>query len=332
MKKSDDTPRPISYSSFSTYVQCPHKWKLHYEDRIRPETEPYYFIFGRAVDVALNVLVLSLSKHKLRLAMNRALRELKQTSKNVAYDKRDFNIKFIEMDSATHRGLQRKLECPDWDLDAFDEMGKKLLKKAKLTKKEQEQLDTLILAVSFEKCKIIFKGFLEHIMPEILYVHSVQRRVKRGIIDFEATFKGHGRLTVDNKTSSWKYADDAIVWSVQFAAYRAKKAMYIVFDKYYKPKMKKPQVLVDVVPARNREIVEQAMQDVEAGIKARVFPRNLNNCDKQYGRPCIYRDLCWKNSMEGLVKLDEQKPKRTNGSVGKRVSRSRKAETGKGKE
>ncbi len=37
--------RPLSYSSISTYEQCPLKWKLHYIDRIPEEPKPY-FTFG----------------------------------------------------------------------------------------------------------------------------------------------------------------------------------------------------------------------------------------------------------------------------------------------
>ena len=37
--------RPLSYSSMSTYEQCPLKWKLHYIDKI-PELPKPYFSFG----------------------------------------------------------------------------------------------------------------------------------------------------------------------------------------------------------------------------------------------------------------------------------------------
>ena len=37
--------RPLSYSSMSTYEQCPLKWKFHYVDRLPEEPRPY-FSFG----------------------------------------------------------------------------------------------------------------------------------------------------------------------------------------------------------------------------------------------------------------------------------------------
>ncbi len=40
--------RPLSYSSMSTYEQCPLKWKLHYVDKV-PELPKPYFSFGKVM-------------------------------------------------------------------------------------------------------------------------------------------------------------------------------------------------------------------------------------------------------------------------------------------
>ncbi len=45
-------PRPLSYSSFSLYEECPQKYKFKYVDRI-PEKPKHYFSFGQSVHLAL---------------------------------------------------------------------------------------------------------------------------------------------------------------------------------------------------------------------------------------------------------------------------------------
>ena len=39
----------ISYSQYSMYKQCPHKWKLHYKDKINQRDTSIYLVFGIAI-------------------------------------------------------------------------------------------------------------------------------------------------------------------------------------------------------------------------------------------------------------------------------------------
>ena len=39
----------ISYSQLSMYKQCPHRWKLHYKDKISQREPSIYMIFGTAI-------------------------------------------------------------------------------------------------------------------------------------------------------------------------------------------------------------------------------------------------------------------------------------------
>lgn len=66
------------------------------------------------------------------------------------------------------------------------------------------------------------------------------------------------------------------------------------------------QILIDEVSKHVQDITVEAMSNVAEAIKGKHFPRNLNACGKQYGKPCPYINLCWKNSMDGLeVKPEE---------------------------
>lgn len=62
------------------------------------------------------------------------------------------------------------------------------------------------------------------------------------------------------------------------------------------------QLLVDEIPDKTREIVIEALMDVQKGIDNEVFPRNLTACDSQYGAPCPYKKYCWSNDSTGLKK------------------------------
>jgi hypothetical protein len=60
------------------------------------------------------------------------------------------------------------------------------------------------------------------------------------------------------------------------------------------------QIIVGDVSPRLQEIVMEALSDTAQAIKAGHFPRNLNACDNQYGRPCPYREYCWRGDSTGL--------------------------------
>lgn len=63
------------------------------------------------------------------------------------------------------------------------------------------------------------------------------------------------------------------------------------------------QVLVGDVPERVQQLTQEALTDTAEAIKKEVFPRNLNACDNQFGRPCPYREYCWKGDKTGLRKF-----------------------------
>ena len=65
------------------------------------------------------------------------------------------------------------------------------------------------------------------------------------------------------------------------------------------------QILIDEIPSVTEQIVIDNYDTVCRAVAADIFPRNFNTCDNVYGGPCVYRDLCFKDSMKGLVKKDD---------------------------
>lgn len=58
-----------------------------------------------------------------------------------------------------------------------------------------------------------------------------------------------------------------------------------------------------MMKTRTKEIQDKVCKTIEGG----NFPCNFASCSNQYGRPCEYRDLYWKGSMEGLKKVPDSK-------------------------
>jgi hypothetical protein len=67
------------------------------------------------------------------------------------------------------------------------------------------------------------------------------------------------------------------------------------------------QLIVDDVPARNMQLIEESISDAEYNIEHGKFHRNLEACGRMYGKPCPYFDKCWNNKETGLEKKDENK-------------------------
>jgi hypothetical protein len=152
-----------------------------------------------------------------------------------------------------------------------------------------------------------------------------------------------GIVVCDNKTAGRDYEQDAVLNSVQLAGYGAEVGAYIVFNKTVRKNRTKkciscekngtgqrhktcdavlkdgtrcngewletvtpeiiPQIIIDKVPEHNRVMVEEAYSKAEELIATGIFPRNLTGCGKQYGAPCSYINLCWKNDPTGLKKV-----------------------------
>lgn len=61
------------------------------------------------------------------------------------------------------------------------------------------------------------------------------------------------------------------------------------------------QVIIDKVPERMRDNVMDTFDQINKAIKAQIFPRNFNSCEKPWGR-CPYFNLCHSGDDSGLDK------------------------------
>ncbi len=163
------------------------------------------------------------------------------------------------------------------------------------------------------KGHILIDEYMTQVIPKIEKVYEVQKAISlknelgdefTGIIDFIAKIDGKIWI-IDNKSSSIKYAKDAVGESGQLATYfEAMKdeyelsgALFIVIPKNIRKK-KKPVVDIEFVYGAIPEtLIEKTFQDYEnvlSGIKTGEFPCSRSQrdgcCSKPWG--CSYRGLC----------------------------------------
>jgi hypothetical protein len=330
--------KPISYSSYDLWCTCPHKYKTQKIDKIYPIYKGSPLAFGNAADKLFNDILLGKPDEGMRkglVELDRVLTE-PTTFDSRDYDGDLLDISAKELVADKLRAVGWKGSNVDQTAQVLFEKQEAGL----LSNNEERALALLCHASLTEKLRLMGEAYQTHVMPKIKSVKSVQTNVKRGILDAEIEFHGvEGVVTSDNKTSSSPYADDSVRFSVQLAGYGGKKAAYIVFNKVIRKNRTKecsvcghngtgkrhttcdaiveskrcngewietvspeviPQIIIDDISESTRTMVEQAYQDVDKGIANEVFPRNLKNCQKQYGRQCEYINLCWNGSMAGL--------------------------------
>lgn len=63
------------------------------------------------------------------------------------------------------------------------------------------------------------------------------------------------------------------------------------------------QIIIDEIPQQTENIVIENIEHINTQIKSGVFIRNLSSCIKPWG-PCSYMNLCYKNDMTGLIKVE----------------------------
>jgi hypothetical protein len=64
------------------------------------------------------------------------------------------------------------------------------------------------------------------------------------------------------------------------------------------------QVVHGTITNEAMAVARELQSEVARAVEAKIFPCNVAQCNSQFGKPCIYRDLKWKGDMSGLKKLE----------------------------
>ena len=76
LRDPDTVPRRISYSQWSTYEMCPHKWKLAYIDKLVPFNDSIDTVFGTAFHETLQYFLQLMYTQSVTVAETIDLKEL----------------------------------------------------------------------------------------------------------------------------------------------------------------------------------------------------------------------------------------------------------------
>jgi hypothetical protein len=246
---SDKKGLIISHSAIEKYKTCPAMYKLHYIDKIRSDKIGSALLFGNALDITLNCLLAiklveptedacddidklkNLFDQNFTYQMiNKELEDVR-TSHFIDYYSSDFDPYVLRDDDYT--SLERFIRNAGYEdqevFDLYDTVSSKIKNKTKINSVELSYYNYCSWLSLRRKAHLMLEHYKEEIMPEIIRVHSIQRKVElpnadgdiyTGCIDFEAEMRGHeGIITMDNKTSSRPYKIEDIQDEKQLLGY-----------------------------------------------------------------------------------------------------------------
>jgi len=306
------------------YNECGEKYNLHYNLRIRPSKGRSAFVFGRAIDEALNELLLTNNEVKA----------------NEIFMK---NMTHISVNGKKYN-LEEDENAVVWTKSDVDPL---------LGKTARESL--------IAKGKLMIRDYKLKVLPRIKKVITVQEKTFivnaegdkiEGALDLIVEWEDGRILLMDNKTASRPYEPDSAGKSPQLTLYywteKAKYNLdavgYITLSKRINHNQKKickscgydgsgarhetcpnkigtkrcdgewaisysPECEVDVIINDvDEKVVDETfalLDNANHGITNDIYEQNKNSCYGKYGR-CIYFDLCSRDSMEGLEILEQK--------------------------
>ena len=306
----------LSFTALSKYLSCPEEYNLYYNERIRLDQIGSPLYFGKAVDNALNTLLLTRDITKAKELFNTLFID----DKDVVYSEMDVDAEIITQEQYEQSPAYYSMkEVGNIILDSYN---KEVMPKIKKVMAIQEE--TIITSVDGDKLKIL---------PDLV-----------------CEWEDGTIILFDNKTSSLPYDNDSADKSIQLSLYyeilkdkySLQKLGFIVMRKNLKknrikicsecgydgsgarhstcPNKKnngrcggiwnetiQPEAYIQIIINEPNQVFINNILDttdkVNHNIKSKNFYKNLGAC-KRGKRLCDYYNLCHNNSMQGLNKKE----------------------------
>ena len=348
-------------------MRCGESYRLHYLEKLRPKTTNASLLWGSAMDVALNCLLLKEGDALETFYNNWESafingRQVKLfNSELVNYAERDIDTDLLNekhmlllKEYARQCGFNQKLSIQEH----VDEC--QATKKQRMYKTFKPEQQSFLNAVAWccleSKGELTIRAYREKVLPRIVEVISVQQKVDTtndvgdsvvGYVDFIAKLDDGNTYILDNKSSYMRYDDDSAGSSPQLALYSNLMGInHVGFIVYYKTVVKnkvrtcvscgtvsdnnRVKTCVEVVngkrcggefsetmspdidiqfflsPAKPRlkEMIMSNFDAVNALINNKVFIKNTATCKNVFGGPCEFINVCYKDSLDGLDKVE----------------------------
>lgn len=224
-----------SHSAIERYSQCSMSYYWHYVRKIRPTWTTSALLFGSAIDLAINELLLKTNKNPYDTFVN-AWTTCKinneefyaPTCTKIVYTTKDFDIDLFTHE--TYAEISQRIKSGEVKEFDYDEL---VIKKSSSGwnsfSEDEKKYFNLINWISLrEKSKYLIEAYKTDILPKIKNVIAVQKEIKAdngngdtlvGFIDFVAELEQYGKVILDNKTSANPYKWDKVRTSGQLALY-----------------------------------------------------------------------------------------------------------------
>lgn len=320
--------KPLSYSAYKKYHDCPKLYKFYYIDKDRPGRDTSALAIGSIVDESVEWL--------LKGTIEAAYESIRGGIVTAKQKPLMFYPDDLDWDLIDKKAAVKFAKDQGWKGDDLKSaLGDFLKDQENLSPAQSLVLDSVVWQSLEVKIFAMVESFEKWILPQIKQVHEIQHHlddgVTHGYLDFTATLKDDRKVLFDLKTSKMPYAQDAVLKSPQLSLYAAmhdyEYAGYIVLNKSLNknkvktcapcgteikggntkncPSCKTPlkvsmnptsysQMLVNKVPDWNKALTKEAMRETIEAIDKGVFPSNLNTCFWMYGRDCVYAKKCWR--------------------------------------
>lgn len=228
----------LSHSSKNTYLQCGHKYKLHYIEKYRPVTLSSALVFGSAIDNSLNVMLENKDNPEaLKMTLdtfNRNWEQGENTLRQIVDMPLNPDLKYSKYDQDPDL-----LEKSDWaelfkyDKNFFDtknDVENTVSDWIDIPEEKRRIYNYYNWLCLKKKAELLLTAYYNDILPNFKRIIAVQKKVElidesennlNGIIDFVAELQDGRIAIVDNKTTSTEYSEDSVATSEQLATYQA---------------------------------------------------------------------------------------------------------------
>ena len=308
-------------------------YQLHYIDKIRSTLINSPLIFGKALDEALNCLLLN-SNNPID-KFDELFTNIEFNGENVyiptdtriQYSKNDFDLTLLNTDDfSLIKDKQNNGAFSEINLDIIKDYGEfhstclELKKEGVLDKDEHELFNLLCWLSLRKKAHLMISTYEKDILPKIGKIINVQKQIELpndkgdsiiGVIDLIAELNGEVHI-IDNKSASKMYKEDSVVLSPQLMLYgeheEINKGAFIVLDKIIKKTVEKTCKLCGHFTTKKVKLCdfdadgERCNGELEEEIKHSVNWKIIKDNFLEEKKEEMFNDI--ENVLDGIKKED----------------------------
>ena len=321
----------LSNSSLNRYVDCPRSYQLHYIEKIRPIEIKSSLFYGSCIDQAFTeMLTPSDPDGRTPEEIFKAALTLQAINPNVKYSKADLDMELISPEM--QEKFKDDVQALSWlSLEAkgllmIKALREKVLPKIKKVHSTQEPVSLGNSDASGDE----FIGFIDLVVNFEGYDKPIIFDLKTSSVKYEPeSVKESQQLCIYSYAAGDKYKTKLagyIVLQKKIRKIRTKtctSCKHVTINSSAKTCDNKDaggercgqpwsvvttfdvdvDIIVDEIDPKTEDTVLNLMDDTHSKIKEGHFPQDISSCfNKKFHSRCEFYDLCFSNSMVGLVK------------------------------